>query len=184
VLFTLYGARGAPNPRRVEIFLAEHGLVEEELPPRVSTTAAAAARGSSYAYVDVDMSRGQHKRGGQYATPNQKLPMVLLPDGTAIGESVAICRWVEESRLAAAAQVQEGEEEEAQRGARAETARAVPRLFGRGATQRALIEMWQRRVELELLQGVREHSYHLDTPYICRACTHQLRRPMRPPPLM
>lgn len=46
---TLYGARGAPNPRRVQVFLAEHGLAE----------------GKGYAYIDINMAKGEHKRGGR-----------------------------------------------------------------------------------------------------------------------
>ena len=38
------------------------------------------------------MSKGQHKKGGKYTTPNQKVPMMVLEDGTQLGESVAICR--------------------------------------------------------------------------------------------
>ena len=75
------------------------------------------------------MGKGEHKKGGKYPTPNQKVPMMVLPDGTQLGESVAICRYLEETH---------GEN---------------GLLFGREPLERALIEMWQRRVELELLSG-------------------------------
>lgn len=110
---TFYGSRGAPNPRRVEIFLAEHGLRE----------------GVGYSYVDVNMMKGEHKRGGKYETPNQKVPMLTV-GSEAIGESVAICRFVEES-----------------------AADPAVCLFGRGALERAKVEMWNRREELELFHG-------------------------------
>ena len=42
--------------------------------------------------MDIEMSKGQHKKGGKYTTPNQKVPMMVLEDGTQLGESVAICR--------------------------------------------------------------------------------------------
>ena len=61
--------------------MAEHGLFE----------------GRGYEFVNVDMGKGEHKRNGKYPTPNQKVPMMVLPDGTQLGESVAICRYVEES---------------------------------------------------------------------------------------
>lgn len=31
---TFYSSRGAPNPRRVEVFMAEHGLVEGDVRAR------------------------------------------------------------------------------------------------------------------------------------------------------
>ena len=79
--------------------------------------------------MDIEMGKGEHKKGGKYPTPNQKVPMMVLPDGTQLGESVAICRFIEETH---------GEN---------------GLLFGREPLERALIEMWQRRVELELLSG-------------------------------
>ena len=111
---TFYGARGAPNPRRVEIFMAEHGLAET----------------AGYKYVDISMAKGEHKRGGKYETPNKKVPMMTV-GGETIGESVAICRYVEETRPAG----------------------SDLRLFGNGALQRARVEMWTRRIELELFHG-------------------------------
>ena len=165
---TFYSSRGAPNPRRVEVFLAEHGLREGEVRPRVAPClcscmmlqqrctprpaspldtprqgwAQAVMQGSGpshlllvfsteqgYDFVDIEMGAGQHKKGGKYTTPNQKVPMMVLEDGTQLGESVAICRYVEE------------------------TIGENGLLFGTDPTERALIEMWQRRVELELLSG-------------------------------
>ena len=55
-----------------------------------------------------------------------------------IGESLAICRYVEESKVGAGV-----------------------RLFGCGPLQRAKVEMWTRRVELELLfSSVGKAWYH------------------------
>lgn len=117
---TFYGARGAPNPRRVEIFMHEMGLLE----------------GLGYSYVDVNMTKGEHRRGGAHATPNRKLPMLKIRSGDLIAESVAICRYIDEAEVP-------------------ESAIAAPRLFGSTVVplQRAQIEMWTRRVELELLVG-------------------------------
>jgi len=117
--------------------MAEHGLFE------AAKSGSGSGRGG-YDFVEVDMARAEHKRGGRYSSPNQKLPMVVLPDGvTFIAESVAICRYVEES-----AQLQPPRED-----GRKTDAAPTPMLFGEGPTQRAVVEMWQRRVELELLQG-------------------------------
>jgi glutathione S-transferase len=111
---TFYGARGAPNPRRVEIFMAEKGMRE----------------GEAYEFVGIDMSKGDHKQGGKYPTPNGKVPMLGLEDGTKLGESMAICRYLEETQTGTSLH-----------------------LFGENPKERAVIDFWQRRIELELLHG-------------------------------
>ena len=85
---TFYGSRNAPNPRRVEIFLAEHKMYE----------------GKQYKYVDINLQKQEHKRFGRYETPNHKVPMLIIEndpdpeDGEEgiLAESVAICRYIEE----------------------------------------------------------------------------------------
>jgi glutathione S-transferase len=107
----------APNPRRVRIFLAEKGV---GLP--VET---------------VDLATQAHKTPQYRAiNPMQRLPALVLDDGTVIAESIAICRYVE-------AQHRE------------------PPLFGEGALEQALVEMWQRRVEFHLLAVVSHAFRHL-----------------------
>ena len=64
------------------------------------------------------------------------MPVLLLDDDTVISESVAICRYFE--------------------GLRKE-----PPLFGRGAQEEALVEMWNRRLELNLLGSVSAVFRHL-----------------------
>ena len=67
----------APNPRRVEIFLAEKGL---SLP----TTALA-------------LTKREHKAPDYLAKhPRGQVPALELHNGTVITESVAICRYLEE----------------------------------------------------------------------------------------
>lgn len=61
--------------------------------------------------------------------PFAQLPVLELDDGTCISESVAICRYFEEVQ-------------------------PDPPLFGVGARERTLVEMWQRRVELEFTNRV------------------------------
>ena len=117
-MLTFYGSRGAPNPRRVEVFMAEHGLFE----------------GKGYDFVNVNMGKAEHRRGGKYQTPNQKLPMLVLQDGTRLSESVSICRFLDES-------------------ATTSSHSSSLQLFGRGLVERSRVDMWQRRVELELLHG-------------------------------
>jgi glutathione S-transferase len=66
----------------------------------------------------------------------QRLPVLVLDDGTVIAESIAICRYFEAMR-------------------------PEPPLFGRGAMEIALVEMWQRRMELHLLASVAAVFRHL-----------------------
>jgi glutathione S-transferase len=107
----------APNPRRVRIFLAEKGI--------------------DMAYEQVDIGKGEHKQPGfAKLNPMQRVPVLVLDDGTVITESIAICRYFE--------------------GLRPE-----PPLFGRGATEEALVEMWNRRVELNLYSAVSAVFRHL-----------------------
>ncbi|MDD9909563.1 MAG: glutathione S-transferase [Ahrensia sp.] len=103
----LYDGGKAPNPRRVRIFLAEKGL--------------------SVPLVPIDMSALEH-RDTQIAglNPLRRLPVLELDNGTAISESVAICRYFEELH-------------------------PDPPLMGEGPVGKAQVEMWQRRMEMHLL---------------------------------
>ncbi len=64
------------------------------------------------------------------------MPALVLDDGTVITESMAICRYFE--------------------GLRPE-----PPLFGRGGREEALVEMWNRRIELNLYEAVSAVFRHL-----------------------
>ena len=107
----------APNPRRVRVFLAEKGI---EVP-----------------YEELDLMQGALKTP-EFTQLNrfQRVPVLILDDGTAIAETMAICRYFEETK-------------------------PEPALFGKGAKQRALIEMWNRRMELGLLFSVAQAFRHL-----------------------
>jgi glutathione S-transferase len=113
----LYDGGRAPNPRRVRIFLAEKGI--------------------SVPIEPVDIGAGQHKSDAYTAiNPLQRLPALILDDGTVLTESIAICRYFE------ALQPQ-------------------PALFGTGAKGIALVEMWQRRIELTLMAAIQAVFRHL-----------------------
>ena len=101
----LYDSRLAPNPRRVRWFLAEKGIDDLDI-------------------VQVDLMTGAHKTAeylAEVGVPN--VPALILADGTALTESLAICRYLE-------------------------SIHPEPNLFGRGAQEIAVIEMWTRRAEL------------------------------------
>jgi glutathione S-transferase len=107
----------APNPRRVRVFLAEKGV--------------------SVAFEELDLMKGALKTP-EFTKLNrfQRVPVLLLDDGTAIAETVAICRYFEEIKPA-------------------------PVLFGSGPEGRARVEMWNRRMELGLLFSVAQAFRHL-----------------------
>jgi glutathione S-transferase len=106
----LYDSGRAPNPRRTRIFLAEKGV---DVPAE-----------------QVDMMAMQHKTPEYTAiNPLQRMPALVLDDGTVITESIAICRYFEAQQ-------------------------PEPPLFGVGAKEIAQVEMWNRRSELNLLFGV------------------------------
>lgn len=76
---------------------------------------------------DVDLATGYNKTE-DYLTKNilGRMPLLELDDGTCISESHAICRYLEETY-------------------------PNPPLMGRTPVERAHVEMWNRRMELELL---------------------------------
>ena len=95
-----------------------------------------AEKGVTVPTVAIDMTKGENRTDEFLArNPLGTLPVLELDDGTVITESIAICRYFEELH-------------------------PEPNLFGRDAVERALVEMWNRRAELELLVPVTEHFVH------------------------
>ena len=89
-----------------------------------------AEKGIEVPIEQVDIVSAQN-RSPEFRTKNAMgtLPVLELDDGTTIAESVAICRYFEEIH-------------------------PEPPLMGTDAKDRAVIEMWQRRMELELFRNV------------------------------
>jgi glutathione S-transferase len=107
----LYGApMPAPNPRRVRIFLAEKGIELPETP--------------------VNMMQREHK-SPEYRAKNSmgQIPTLELDDGTCISETVAICRYFEETQ-------------------------PNPPMFGKTPVEKALVDQWVRRVEFAVMTPV------------------------------
>jgi glutathione S-transferase len=103
----LYDGGRAPNPRRVRIFLAEKGIAVPTEP--------------------VDLGSLQQRSAAYTAiNPVQRVPALVLDDGTVLTESIAICRYFE-------------------------ALHPEPPLFGRGALGAAQVEMWNRRIELHFM---------------------------------
>lgn len=96
-----------------------------------------AEKGIEVPVVTVDMGAMEHRSEQvRSRNPLQSLPVLELDDGTILTETVAICRYFEEIQPA-------------------------PPLFGKGAVGKALVEMWQRRVELELFMRVAHAFRHI-----------------------
>ena len=108
----LYSWGRAPNPRRVLIYLREKGI---EVP------------------VEDAGAPGEPVLKPEFlaAWPHRRVPLLVLDDGTWIGEATAICRYFE-------------------------TLHPEPPLMGRDAKEAALIEMWERIAEWEGLHAISE----------------------------
>jgi glutathione S-transferase len=89
-----------------------------------------AEKGIQVPYEEVDIGKAVN-RGPEFKKKNPlaTVPVLELDDGTCISESVAICRYFEELH-------------------------PDPPLFGVDAKDRALVEMWNRRMELAVLQPI------------------------------
>jgi glutathione S-transferase len=112
----LHDLTAGMHPRRVRIFLAEKGLSIERR--------------------EVDAA------GGANATPEflrlnplGKLPVLELDDGSAIAESLAICRYLE-------------------------ALNPDPPLMGRTPREAADIEMWTLRIDTELSRPIAQAFLH------------------------
>src|SRR5271167_1395500 len=104
----IYDFAGAPNPRRVRVFLAEKGI--NNIPFEQVNIATADNRKPEFLKIN----------------PMGGIPVLELDDGTHIAESVAICRYFEDVK-------------------------PEPRLMGVDAKDKAVVEMWNRRMEFEIL---------------------------------
>jgi glutathione S-transferase len=77
----LYTAPRAPNPRRLDMFLAEKGLTDDAL---------------GIERVLIDINAGAHQTPEFRAkNPIARIPALELDDGRVLAESRAICTWVE-----------------------------------------------------------------------------------------
>jgi glutathione S-transferase len=97
-----------------------------------------AEKGVSVPTRQVDIGTRENRKPPFLAkNPLGGLPVLELDDGTCIAESVAICRYFEELH-------------------------PNPPLMGTDARDRAIVEMWSRRTELELwrhVSGCFQHTH-------------------------
>jgi glutathione S-transferase len=108
----LYQDPRAPNPRRVRIFLAEKHV--------------------AYDTIEISiLDKANETPEFRKKNPISLLPVLEMPDGRILRESIAICRYIEELH-------------------------PEPNLFGHDAWERAQIEQWNRHAELEVFWSIRE----------------------------
>ncbi len=113
----LFVSPRAPSPRRVTVFMAEKGITDITL-------------------ETVEIGAGQHQSAAYRAkSPLAKVPVLELDDGRVLGETRAICTYLE------------GRYPE-------------PNLMGRDAEERAFIEMADRRIELYFLGHIAHWIRH------------------------
>ncbi len=121
----LYDSASSPNPRRVRIFVAEKGI--------------------EIARVPVDLAKGEQFSDAYRAiNPRCTVPTLVLDDGAAIGDVLAICRYFEEIQ-------------------------PEPRLFGTTAEEKAIVTMWERRMEIDGFFAVAEALRNSVSPFKDRA---------------
>lgn len=89
-----------------------------------------AEKGVKIPVVQVDIAKAENREPPFLAlNPMGGVPILELDDGTVIAESVAICRYFEATN-------------------------PEPPLMGLDAKDRALVEMWNRRMEFEIFAAI------------------------------
>ncbi len=125
----LYSDNYAPNPRRVLWLMAEKGIADIEVIP-------------------VNLVGGAHRSPkflDMAGVP--AIPQLELDDGTVIGESLAICRYLE-------------------------SLYPEPNLFGRNPLETANIEAWTRRAEMMFATPLM-HAVRYGHPALAAVEPHQ-----------
>jgi glutathione S-transferase len=88
-----------------------------------------AEKGINVPYEQVNLGTADNRKPDFLKiNPTGGVPVLQLDDGTNIAESVAICRYFEELH-------------------------PEPNLMGKDAKEKAVIEMWNRRMEFEILSN-------------------------------
>jgi glutathione S-transferase len=95
-----------------------------------------AEKGITVPMQTVNLMKREHKSDEHRARNSLgQVPTLVLDDGTAISETVAICRYFEETT-------------------------PKPPLFGTTPTEKALVDMWVRRAEFAVMQPVGNYWRH------------------------
>ena len=107
-----------------------------------------AEKGIDLPQVEVDLMKGEHK-SPEFLKLNSlgQIPVVVLDDGTVITESIAICRYLD-------------------------ALHPEPPLFGATPKERGLVEMWNRRVELQIMGTIGDYTFHTNEFFKDRVPQH------------
>jgi len=103
-----------------------------------------AEKGLSVPLERIDLPAAENRAPAfKQKNPMGTLPLLELDDGTLIAESMAICWYFEELH-------------------------PRPSLMGRGPMARALTEMWNRRMEFEILEPIADSFRHQEALFANR----------------
>lgn len=81
--------------------------------------------------INVNLAKGEHFQADyKKINPSRRVPTLELDDGTFLSETTAICRYLDATQVTG------------------------PSLFGDTPQERAVIEMWDRRMELEVMMPI------------------------------
>jgi len=106
----IYEFKRAPNPKRVQMFLAEKQIDVE--------------------YIQVNVRSGENRESNYLSiNPKSGVPALELDNGVIITESMAICRYFD-------------------------AIQPEPYLFGETPEEKGLVEMWNRKIEIEGINAV------------------------------
>ncbi len=99
-----------------------------------------AEKGITIPLIEVDMASGENSKSAYLAkNPLGKMPVLEFDDGSILAESIAICRYFE-------------------------SLQPDPPLFGGTPIEQARIEMWNRRMENEIMRPAEQVFTNL-SPY-------------------
>ena len=108
----IYEFKKAPNPRRVQMFLAEKKIDVQ--------------------YIQINVRAGENRESNYLSiNPKSGVPALELDNGIVIAESMAICRYFD-------------------------AIQPEPYIFGETPEEKGLVEMWNRKVEIEGINPIGE----------------------------
>ena len=137
-----------PNPEEAAVKLYDFGPAANAKRVRMFLV----EKGMTVPTVELNVRDGaQFEEPYTSMNPFHCVPFLELDDGTVIAESVSICRYLEELQ-------------------------PEPSLFGRDAAERAIIDMWSRRVELDGFMPAL-HATRNDVPLFAGRVVPGTRRP-------
>ena len=125
-----------PEPHRLPESIAEVKLIFHPTQPNVHRVLMFMREKRIKIEMEIPASRDELL----HYNPLGQIPVLVLDDGTPLAESISICRYLEDLY-------------------------PTPRLLGGSPREKAIIDMWQRRVELRLLIPAVEYGHHTQSVF-------------------